>query len=196
MTSTPQTTHTTQTAHTPYTVHTIESAPEASADALRALQASVGIIPNLAAAMAESPALLKGFLTLRQLYETTGFSPAEVQVLSLTAAYENQCAYCVAFHTAMAKQEGVGERDIEALRRGAAPADARLGALSEFARAMVRQRGAVDERTRDAFLAAGYSTRQALDVVMGMAFSLMANYAGHLTHAPLDGFLQPLAWTR
>lgn len=189
-------TQTEQTAQPTYTVHTIESAPDASADALRSLKASVGRIPNLAAAMAESPALLKGFLTLRELYATTGFTPAEVQVLSLTAASENQCAYCVAFHTAMAKHDGVSDGDIELLRRGATPADPRLGALSAYARAMVRQRGAVDDRTRDAFLAAGYSPRQALDVVMGMAFSLMANYAGHLTHAPLDAFLEPLAWTR
>jgi AhpD family alkylhydroperoxidase len=189
-------TPTTQTAHTTYTVHTPDSAPGTAGEGLRALHASVGVIPNLAATMAESPALLKGFLTLRELYATTGFTPAEVQVLSLTAAYENQCDYCVAFHTAMALNDGVSRDDVDALRRGASPADPRFGALSQFARAMVRQRGAVDARTRDAFLAAGYSARQTLDVVMGMAFSLMANYAGHLTHAPLDTFLQPHAWTR
>lgn len=190
------TTQTSQTTHTTYPVHTIESAPDAAADALRSLHAAVGVIPNLAATMAESPALLKGFLTLRQLYETTGFTPAEVQVLSLTAAYENQCDYCVAFHTAMALNDGVSRDDVDALRRGAAPADPRFGALSTFARTMVRQRGAVGRQALDAFVAAGYSHRQALDVVMGMAFSLMANYAGHLTHAPLDAFLEPHAWTR
>jgi alkylhydroperoxidase family enzyme len=47
-----------------------------------------------------------------------------------------------------------------------------------------------------AFFAAGYSRQQALDVVMGMAFSLMANYAGHLTHPPVDDFLTPHAWAR
>jgi len=84
---------------TTYAVHTPESAPETAVEALRTLQAAVGVIPNLAAAMAESPALLRGFLALRELYATTGFSAGEVQVLSLTAAYENDCAWCVAFHT-------------------------------------------------------------------------------------------------
>ena len=182
--------------HTPYAVHTLDTAPEATGDALRALRASVGLVPNLAATMAESPALLKGFLTLRELYATTGFSPTEVQVLSLVAAYENQCAYCMAFHSAMALKEGVSREDVDALRQGAAPADSRLGALSEYARAMLHRRGAVERPTLEAFFAAGYSKRQALDVVMGMAFSLMANYAGHITHAPLDTFLEPFAWTR
>lgn len=178
-----------------YAVHTLDSAPEAAGDSMRALKASVGLVPNLAATMAESPALLKGFLTLRELYATTGFSPAEVHVLSLAAAWENQCAYCVAFHTAMALKEGVSREDVDALRRGAAPTDSKLGALSDYARMMVRRRGAVERPTLEAFFAAGYSKRQALDVVMGMAFSLMANYAGHVTHAPLDDFLEPFAWT-
>jgi alkylhydroperoxidase family enzyme len=37
---------------------------------------------------------------LRELYGKTGFSAGEVQALSLTAAYENGCEWCVAFHTA------------------------------------------------------------------------------------------------
>ena len=96
----------------------------------------------------------------------------------------------------MALKAGVDRDAIDALRRGTAPADERLAGLSGFARAMVRNRGAVDAPTLQAFLAAGYSKRQALDVVMGMAFSLMANYASHLTHPPLDSFLATHAWTR
>jgi AhpD family alkylhydroperoxidase len=179
-----------------FAIHTPESAPEMAADGLRTLQSTVGLIPNLAATMAESPALLNGFLALRELYAQTGFTGGEVQVLSLTAAYENDCAWCVAFHTAMALKEGVDRDAIDALRRGTAPTDERLAALSGFARAMVRNRGAVDAPALQAFHAAGYSKRQALDVVMGMAFSLMANYAGHLTRPPLDGFLATHAWTR
>ena len=181
---------------TAYAVHTPESAPEMAGDALRTLQAAVGVIPNLAATMAESPALLNGFLALREQYAQTAFSPGEVQVLSLTAAYENDCAWCVAFHSAMAVKEGVDRDAVESLRQGAAPADPRLAALSHFARAMVRNRGGVDRDALQAFFEAGYSKRQALDVVMGTAFSLMANYASHLTRPPLYGFLEPFAWTR
>ena len=181
---------------TTYAVHTTASAPETAAEALRTLQTAVGVIPNLAATMAESPALLRGFLALRELYSTTGFSAGEVQVLSLTAACENDCAWCVAFHTAMALKEGVDRDAVDALRRGKAPTGPRLGPLSNFARAMVRNRGCIDPPTLQAFLAAGFSKRQALDVVMGMAFSLMANYASQLTHPPLDDFLTPHAWTR
>lgn len=181
---------------TTYVVHTVESAPKLARGGLLVLQSTIGIIPNLAATMAESPALLRGFLSLRELYATTDFSPGEIQVLSLTAAYENDCAWCVAFHSAMATKEGVGRDDVEALRQGAPPAEPRLAALSNFARSMMRNRGKVDNDAHQAFLDAGYSKRQALDVVMGMAFSVMANYASHLTCPPLDTFLEPFAWKR
>jgi AhpD family alkylhydroperoxidase len=179
-----------------YEVHTIESAPPGGGEALAGLKAAVGVIPNLAATMAESPELLKGFLALRQLYASTGFSPVEIQALSLVAAYENDCAWCMAFHTAMGLKDGLDRPAVDALRSGQAPSDRRLGALTEFARTMVRTRGHVGGDAVERFLAAGFSKRQALDVVLGMGFSMLANYAGHLTEPALDDFLRPHAWTR
>jgi AhpD family alkylhydroperoxidase len=154
------------------------------------------MIPNLAAAMAESPELLQGFLAIREIYANGTFTPAEIQVLSLTAAYENDCAWCMSFHTLMARNDGVPDEAVEALRAGHAPADKKLGALSNLARAMVRNRGNVSGPVFDRFLAAGYTKPQALEVVLGMSFSLMANYAGHLTNPALDPSLQAHAWQR
>ncbi len=178
-----------------YEVHTIESAPPGGGEALARLKASVGMVPNLAATMAESPELLKGFLALRQHYASTGFSPAEIHALSLVAAYENGCAWCMAFHTAMGQKEGLDRPSVDALRSGEPPADERLGALTEFARTMVRTRGHVGAAALESFVGSGFTKRQALDVVLGMGFSLLANYSGHLTEAPLDEILRPHAWS-
>jgi AhpD family alkylhydroperoxidase len=177
-----------------YQTHRIDTAPEASKPLLRGLQEGLGMIPNLAAAMAESPQLLRGFLAVREIYQGGTFSPAEIQVLSLTAAYENGCAWCMAFHTLMARKEGVSPESIDALRDGLSPVEPRLGALSDFARAMVRRRGAVESADVERLCNAGYTRAQALEVVLGMAFSLMANYAGHLAEAPLDEPLRAYAW--
>ncbi len=177
-----------------YQTHSIDTAPEASKPLLRGLKEGLGMIPNLAAAMAESPQLLQGFLAVREIYQEGTFSPAEIQVLSLTAAFENDCAWCMAFHTLMARKEGVSPESIVALRDGRPPVEPRLAALSDFAREMVRRRGAVGSTELERFCGAGYTRGQALEVVLGMAFSLMANYAGHLADAPLDEPLKPHAW--
>jgi AhpD family alkylhydroperoxidase len=177
-----------------YQTHSIDTAPEASKPLLRGLQEGLGMVPNLAATMAESPQLLQGFLAVREIYQGGTFSPAEIQVLSLTAAYENGCAWCMAFHTLMARKEGVSPESIEALREGRSPVEPRFGVLSDFARTMVRRRGAMESADVERLCNAGYTRAQALEVVLGMAFSLMANYAGHLADAPLDEPLKPYAW--
>ena len=60
-----------------YPIHSIDSAPQDSRPFLQGLQQSLGMLPNLAAAMAESPERLKGFLAVRQIYQGGTFSPAE-----------------------------------------------------------------------------------------------------------------------
>jgi alkylhydroperoxidase family enzyme len=60
---------------------------------------------------------------------------------------------------------------------------------------MTITRGRLSEADLDAFLSAGYTRAQALEVVAGVAVSVLANYANHLTDAPLDAFLQPQAWS-
>ena len=47
-----------------YAIHTIDSAPERSKQLLQAVKQAVGMVPNLAAGMAESPQLLEGFLAV------------------------------------------------------------------------------------------------------------------------------------
>ena len=177
-----------------FPIHTLDSAPDASKPLLDGLRRNVGMIPNLAAGMAESPPLLDGFLTVRRVYQEGTFTGAEVQMISLVAALENDCAWCMAFHTLMAETEGVARSHIDALRAKREPDDARFGALTAFAREMIRRRGAVSAGTLQRFLDAGYSTAQALEVVLGLAFSLMANYAGHLVNPPLDAPLVAHAW--
>jgi AhpD family alkylhydroperoxidase len=179
-----------------YQIHGIDTAPDSSKPLLQGLQKNLGLIPNLAAAMAESPELLKGFLTVREIYHGGTFTPVEIEVLSLTAAFENNCAWCMTFHTRMARKEGVSQESVDALREGRSPVEPRLGALSDLAREMVRRRGEVGGTVLERFYGAGYTRAQALEVVLGMGFSLMANYAGHVTEAPLDEPLKPHAWDR
>lgn len=179
-----------------FDVHTKDSASSEGGQALGRLHTAVGMVPNLAATMAESPALLNGFLDLRERLAQTGFSGAEVQVLALVSAYENRCRYCVAFHTAMALKEGVSRESVDRLREGEAPREPRLTTLSVYAREMVRQRGDIGGAGLNAFLAGGFSRQQALDVVMSLAFSQMANYSSHITEPPLDAFLEAHAWKK
>ncbi len=144
--------------------------------------------------MAESPALLAGFLHLRKLFYEGSFTPAEVQVLALTNAFENGCHYCMALHSAFALRVGVSAATVEALRQGRPPVEPRLRALSELSRHLVRRRGRADEGALADLLQAGYTRSQALEVVLGVAVSILPNFAHHLTECPLDEAFAAHAW--
>lgn len=178
-----------------YKVHTVDTAPERSKPLLRNLEGAIGMIPNLAASMAESPELLNGFLSIRDIFYRGTFSPGEIQVLALTNAFENGCKYCMALHSALARRESVPTEAIEALRTGRSPREPRLMALSEFSRALVKRRGHVNDDDLANVLAAGYSKAQVLEVVLGVAVSILPNFAHHITQCPLDGVFSPHAWT-
>jgi AhpD family alkylhydroperoxidase len=177
-----------------YKVHTIESAPEASKAALRRLQDTFGLVPNLAATMAESPTLLTGFVGALVNFAAGSFTGAQRQAVLLTNAVVNRCAWAVAFHSTAALREGVSAADVEALRAGAPPSDPKLRALSSLGRALAERRGHLDAADREAFHAAGFTPAQLLEVIAGIGASLMANYAGNITHPPLEAPFEGQAW--
>lgn len=177
-----------------YRVHTVETAPQGSKPLLQELNGAIGMIPNLAAAMAESPELLRGFLTLREIFYSGTFTPGEIQVLALSNAFENGCRYCMALHSAFALKAGVSDDTVEALRAGQSPREPGLKALNEFSRALVKKRGCVTDDDLRKVLAAGYSKAQALEVVLGVAVSILPNFAHHITQCPIDEPFRAHLW--
>lgn len=153
---------------THFPVHTPDTAPSASRETLRQVRATLGAVPNLAAAMAEAPTLVEGFFALRDVYYRGTLSPVEIQVLSLTNAFENGCGYCMALHSAFALKDGVSEESVAELRAGRPPVEPKLRALSDLSRSLVVRRGAVAPEELSQFLAAGYTPAQALEVVLGV----------------------------
>lgn len=60
---------------------------------------------------------------------------------------------------------------------------------------MVRQRGVVDPADVDAFLAAGFTRAQVLEVILGIATKVLSNYTNHIAATPLDAFMAGSEWT-
>jgi AhpD family alkylhydroperoxidase len=177
-----------------FPIHTLATAPAASRPVLEALQQAFGVIPNLAGGMANSPVLIQGFVGLFQNVHAGTFSEAEIQVLLLTNAVTNRCAWAVAFHTMLGLKEGVAPADVEKIRAGALPVDARQAALSHLAKTSIEQRGRVDAAEVDRFRSAGFEPAQALEALGVVAASTITNYAAGMIRPPLEAALQPHAW--
>ena len=109
----------------------------------------------------------------------------------------NACEYCTAGHTYLARAAKLDEAAIQALRSSQPIADARLEALRGFAESVVRERGFVGDAAVDAFLAAGFTRENVLEVITIVATKTISNYVNHITHTPKESFMADpsLAWT-
>jgi alkylhydroperoxidase family enzyme len=179
-----------------FQTYTIDNAPAASKAGLEDTKRAFGFVPNLQAHMAESPALLAGYSALWDLFSKSTLTPHEQQVVYLTSNFENNCHYCMAGHSTLAKMIRMDAGVIAALRAGTPLPDAKLEALHRFTTLVVRERGFVADADVDAFLAAGYTRQNVLEVILGVATKVLSNYTNHIVHTELDSFMAGNEWTR
>ena len=190
------TTFTGQTAspdHSVFPDHTIESAPAASRPAMEATAKQMGYLPAAVARLASSPELLNGFLKMTALFDTTTLEPVAREVAIFTVVTRNTCHICIAIHTAKLTALGADPDLITALREGKPVPDQRLAAVQAFTLDVLDAAGAVPDDSLEAFMAHGYTIRNALEVVLGVGTYTMATLANRMTRAPLDYQLSALA---
>lgn len=176
---------------------TLETAgPKARAVLDKALT-QVGFIPNMYARMAHSPGLLETYLNGYAAFRNdSGFTTAEQELIFLVISRENGCEYCVSAHSFLAdKKSGVATEVTDAVRAGTTIPDLKLAALARFTRVLVKSRGLPSRIDVAAFLSAGYSEQQILEVVLAIAVKTLSNYANHLFHTPLDPMFESRRWT-
>jgi alkylhydroperoxidase family enzyme len=177
------------------TIHTVDAAPGASQPLLKGIAEDLGLVPNMAAVIAESPILLTIFDAMRRAVGSARLDPVHREVAGLAVGVAVDNAYGVAFHSMMLGNLGVTERDIDAMRSGRAPADPARAAVYALSRDLVLTRGKVDDAVVARAVEAGLSAEAVLEVVAECTFAglvgTMDNLAGRV---PVDEFLAPRAW--
>lgn len=179
-----------------FPVHTEQTAPAASQPIMADVKRGFGMIPNLEGVMAGAPALLASYSTAWDQFDRTSLTPIERQVVYQTANFENECDYCVPWHTYLSIKADMDPADVEALRSGTALSTAKLEALRALTRALLLNRGKVTRADLDSFLAAGYTPQHALEVVLGLAIKTMSNFTNSIAGTPLDDAVTKYVWQK
>jgi AhpD family alkylhydroperoxidase len=148
------------------------------------------------AKFAEAPLLLQAYQTAAGFSDQTSFTPSERLVVLLTASYENNCDFCMSAHSWGAARQGLDADLIADLREGRTLQDTRLEALRTFVRTLVVEHGRVPEADQHAFFAAGFTPRQALEAVLGVATKVMTNYTNALAVTPPNAEFGDALWRR
>ena len=150
-----------------------------------AIKSKMGKVPNIYAAMANSPVALQSDLDFGVALRKGVFTAKESEAIALSVAQQNKCDYCLAAHTMISKGAGLSDQDILDLRQ-AKSRDPKLGALAALAKEIVATNGYPGKKTVDAFFAAGYSQGALVELVCLVALNFLTNYFNHVADTDID----------
>lgn len=148
------------------------------------LAKQLGFVPNLYATLAHSETALGSYLALQSARSSITGKAREV--VNLVVSEVNACAYCLAAHTAIGRMHGFTDAQILEIRGGRASFDARLDALARLVRGIALGRGHAEPALVTAFLAAGWTRGNLVDVVVTIGDKTVTNYLHGVTQVPVD----------
>ncbi|MHA7775696.1 carboxymuconolactone decarboxylase family protein [Roseibium sp. M-1] len=179
-----------------FQAHDETTAPKEVREAIAAMRGRLGFLPSMMAKFAEAPALLKGYQAAAGEFEKTSLSPEQRLVVLMTASFLHNCDFCMSAHSWGARRQDLAAGLVDELRSGGPISDPKLEALRVFTARVVTNRGAVGRADTEVFLAAGFTTRQALEVVLGVALKVMTNYTNALAGTPPNPEFGEDIWIR
>jgi len=133
---------------------------------------------------------------LHRLFVNSTLNADEKTVVWQTINVEHACHYCVPAHTGIAKSMKVSDEISNALRDETPLPSAKLEALRDFTLAVVRQRGALEEKQVQDFYSAGFTQQNVLEVILGLSQKIMSNYTNHLAQTPVDKAFKQFSWEK
>lgn len=174
---------------------TSNDVPNESKSMLESIESTYGFTPNLTRGLAQSPESLKSYTALSEAFSASDLGEKEQQIVLLTASRFNECSYCTSAHSVTAEQAGLPWETIEKIRNREAIDDERLETLRTFTEHVVSKKGSVPQDALTSFLEAGFSHRNALDVVLGVTLKTLTNTVNHMIDTPLDTQFEKRAWS-
>lgn len=157
-----------------------------TAELLAQVRKSLGTVPNMTAAMANSPTLLKAYLALSGAVASGALSPAARERLAVATAQLNGCEYCLSAHTYVGAQVAKIDADELARARRAQSQDPHLAALLELSNTIAENAGDVDADDLDRARRAGVTDEEIGELVANLALNILTNYFNVLADVEND----------
>ena len=169
-----------------------EAVAPAIGGALDAIQAKLGVRPNMFRTFAHTPVALDAYMQLSGATAKGKLNAKQREQIALVVGETNACGYCIAAHGAIGKMVGLSEGQIMQARNGEAEAP-RDAAVLTLARRIVETRGHVPAAELDAFKAAGFDDAAILEVLTNVVLNIFTNYTNHIAGTEIDFPVVPRA---
>ncbi|GIG69232.1 GNAT family N-acetyltransferase [Phytomonospora endophytica] len=154
---------------------------------LTAAHQALGVVPNLVKVMANSPAVLDGYVGVLSALSTEKTLPADVlERIALLVAQENRCDYGLSAHSFLGtKVAGLTEAEATRARHGKADTP-RAATVLALARSVIRDHGAVTDEQLAGARRAGVSDGQIVEVIAFVALNAFTNYLANAARVAID----------
>lgn len=164
---------------------TQETASASQKVLLDAVQSKLGMVPNFLGILAQSPDALNAFLGLHGIAENGQLDPQTRERIALAIAESNACEYCVSAHTAIGRNAGLTESEMEINRMGTSQ-DVKAAAAVAFANALNEHKGEVTQAEFDAVRSAGYNDAEIVEIITHVGMNILTNLIGKATRVDID----------
>jgi uncharacterized peroxidase-related enzyme len=154
-------------------------------DLLSAVKAKLGRDLSMTGVMANSPAVLEGYLNFSGALAGGQLNARLREQIALITAQENHCNYCLSAHTAIGKMVGLNHDQIIATRKGTGENDKTTAALT-FAERVLDTKGQVTESDIDAVREAGFSDGEIAEIIAHVALNVFTNYFNVAADVDID----------
>jgi uncharacterized peroxidase-related enzyme len=167
------------------TIPTRDAAPAATQPLLDAVEKQLGVVPNMFRLLAQSPAVLQGYLGLNgALGKALDLKTRER--IAVAVAQVNGCDYCLSAHSYVGLNLAKVPADEIARARQGSSADPKTEAALRFAVKVTEARGKVASADLAAIRAAGFSEAQILEIVAVVAENFMTNLFNNVAETDID----------
>lgn len=151
-----------------------------------AIEGKLGMVPNMMRTMGNASAVLDGYLSLSGALGAGSLGAKTGELIAMTVAQNNSCDYCLSAHTYIGGNLLKMKPEALDQARNAQSADAKTAAALQFAQALVRKHGLVDNADVAAVKAAGHTDGEVGEIVAHVALNVFTNYLNNTALTEVD----------
>lgn len=145
----------------------------------------MGSVPNIFKNMGNSPLLLQAYLALSDKTNQTKLSPQLKTEIALAVSQANDCNYCLAAHSQIAKKQNIPDQDALLARKGEAK-DPKSKAILKFVKTVAEKRGKVSDTDVLALKAEGVDDQELAEIFLNIMTTMFTNYFNNITDPQVD----------
>jgi len=155
-------------------------------DLFNAVQAKLGVVPNMMRTMGNSPAVLEGYLNLSGALSHGKLSAKTGELIALAVSESNSCDYCLAAHTFIGEKLIKADPEVLHNARTGNSADEKTAGILQFAKTLISKNGLVNDQDVAAVRNAGASDAEISEIIAHVGLNVFTNYFNNTANTEID----------